>query len=119
MNHVHACPECYEHVHCGEDCAIEPDLGTTPAGVPFAHHDVCASCARAAMSPSDSALAVAFNAWVEWPGDRADNSEAAETLRDLADVWKVRGLAVFDGLECLPTDKGADLLDRARKAGVL
>lgn len=43
----------------------------------------------------------------------------AETMRDLGELMKARGLALWTGLECNVSDKGRALLERARRAGVL
>lgn len=44
MKHVHSCPKCYEHPVCEMDCSIEPDLGTTPDGLPYGHTIECDRC---------------------------------------------------------------------------
>lgn len=43
--HVHACPECYEHVPCTMACALEPDLELDD-GTPAGSHMVCGGCAK-------------------------------------------------------------------------
>ncbi len=42
-NHVHSCPVCFEHVPCGQTCAVEPDL-TLDDGTLRGAYDVCAAC---------------------------------------------------------------------------
>jgi len=44
--HVHACPECYEHVPCDDPrCTLEPDLELDD-GTPAGSHMVCDACAK-------------------------------------------------------------------------
>jgi hypothetical protein len=42
--HVHTCTNCFENEQCTADCTIEPDLGTTTAGIPKGSHIRCAAC---------------------------------------------------------------------------
>ena len=44
--HVHACPECYEHVPCTMNCTLEPDLELDD-GTPCGSHCVCERCRHA------------------------------------------------------------------------
>lgn len=99
----------------------------------YAHIGECAPCAcgkrhaieecpewrGCALTPSDVALAKVLAAWEAWPGDRRDASAEAESLRDIGELMKARGYARWTGIECVLTDAGRALLDRARKTGVL
>ena len=124
MIHAHACPQCYEKATCDLDCTIEPDLGATNAGVPLSNHEVCQACEKAALSDSERALASIVHAAVEWgrtagfdvrnPADVVAFDAVSAVIKELTRASV--GLMTDDDEV---TDKGRDLLDRARKAGVL
>jgi hypothetical protein len=71
------------------------------------------------LTPSEVALARMLSAWVEWLGAKFEpeeiGSEPARTVSELEEVLYARGLCNGGGA----TDKGAALLDKARRAGVL
>lgn len=69
----------------------------------------------ATVTDAQRALAISFNAWVQWPGKTDRCIEADQAMSNLTTFYENCGLA-RDGE---PTAKGRDLLDRARKAGVL
>ena len=120
---------------CGVPLDIAPDVGITDGaqadcnGVLFATNMpvvTCSGCAsgemveaESSLTPSKVALAKVLAAWEEWPGDRRENSIEADSLRDIGELMKARGFALWTGIECNVSDKGRALLDRAREAGVL
>lgn len=65
------------------------------------------------LTPSQIALAKMLDAWEKWPGE--DRDKASEILCLLCGVLTDEGLWVGGG----PSAAGRELLDRARKAGVL
>lgn len=65
-NHVHTCPECYEHVPCGMTCAVEPDM-TLDDGTLRGAHDVCDRCRDHARCGQVYPVWVALG-WVQWQG---------------------------------------------------
>lgn len=70
------------------------------------------------MSPTDKALAKMLLAWDEWPAfDGASGSPESEAIKAIGRELVKLGLAAYG--RGTVTDKGRDLLDRARKAGVL
>lgn len=116
--HYHECPECHTLPACGEDCAIEPDLGLTPGGNPKGSFVVCQACERAQLTPSEIALAKMLAAVEEWRANGGhDGSPAACTFAAACDPLVSANL-LFPGTGQART-AGAALLDRARKAGVL
>lgn len=66
------------------------------------------------MSPTEVFLAKAFAAWCDWPG-AVMGERFYDDATNIGDVFFDMGLQ--RGWE--PTAEGLDLLDRARKAGVL
>lgn len=118
-HHVHSCPQCYERIPCDDDCTIEPDMGTTKAGVPFGSHDVCAACEKDALTPSEIALAKVLAAWVEWPGIWGETGPGDDSMSTIARALYTDGL-IEEGDRCAQlSERARALIDRARKAGVL
>jgi hypothetical protein len=71
------------------------------------------------MSPTERFLAVVLHAWVEWPGIALDDEDdARESASEVHNALDDAGLIDLHAVHSV-TDKGCDLLDRARKAGVL
>lgn len=117
MNHIHACPQCYEYVPCAEGCTIEPDLGTI-RGTPMSNHEVCQACTKASLSPAENLIVKTLAAWLDWSGTAVLASDEDSFGLALGDMLVDDGWADPEGEHCA-SDKGRDLLDRARKAGVL
>jgi hypothetical protein len=67
------------------------------------------------LTPAERTLAKVLAAWEEWPcGDDEYGGDVA-AMADVGDLLVEHGLARVGAL----TDAGRDLLNRARKAGVL
>lgn len=67
------------------------------------------------MIASEIAVVKILAAYIEWPDDDESNNDMSMMLEAVGDMLSDLDLATYHG----PTDKGRDLLDRARKAGVL
>jgi hypothetical protein len=83
----------------------------------------CAKCARPRetttgahdLAPSEIALAKVLSAWDEWPDRGIEVDEARDTLLRLTPVLDEDDWVEVGRLSA----KGRDLVERARKAGVL